>query len=97
MNDGRSSSVSDRMRRQLDRSEASPPSTMEVVAPAHLPSSKPFPRRITLDLTDDDHRALKQAALDSRVPMADLLRVLVRLWRSDPDFAGAAARWFPQQ
>ncbi len=97
MSDGRPSSVSDRMRRQLDRSEASPPPSMLVVEPAQPPGDKLFPRRITLDLTNDDHRALKQAALDSRVPMADLLRVLVRLWRSDPDFAAAAARWFPQQ
>jgi hypothetical protein len=42
---------------------------------------------VTLDLSDDDHLALKLAAAHQRSSMAELLRALVALWRSDPDLA----------
>jgi hypothetical protein len=80
------------MRRQLDRSTLTPDAPRAVGAAAA--ADKPYPRRITLDLTDEDHLALKQAALDNRVTMADLLRALVDLWQSDHAVAEDVARRF---
>lgn len=52
--------------------------TTPLSAPARL---NPHPRRVTLDLTEEDHRALRIASLDLHIPMAELLRQLVRQWR----------------
>lgn len=49
----------------------------------------PFERRLTLDLTATDHRALKLAAVEADSSMADLLRALISLWQAD---AGLAQR-----
>jgi hypothetical protein len=92
MPDAQSSSVSDRMRRQLDRPKLPPTAPRPV--DAETAGGRPYPRRITLDLTDEDHLALKQAALDNRVTMADLLRALVDLWQSDHAVAEDVARRF---
>ena len=46
-----------------------------------------FDRRVTLDLTREDHRALKMAALEADTTMAELLRALVALWRQDSHLA----------
>ncbi len=46
-----------------------------------------YTHRVTLDLVDEDHRALKLASVDQGRPMAELLRGLVALWREDPDLA----------
>ncbi len=50
-------------------------------------SAVPFERRVTLDLTREDHRALKTAAVEADTSMAGLLRALVGLWRDDPQLA----------
>ncbi len=50
-----------------------------------------YPRRITLDLTVDDHHALLGARYADRVPMADRLRALISLWREDPALAEAVS------
>ncbi len=58
-------------------------------APADSPTFRAAPpayeRRVTLDLTPDDHRALKVAAVEQDTTMADLLRALIALWREDPE------------
>jgi hypothetical protein len=46
-------------------------------------ASNHFDKRVTLDLTAQDHRALRQAALDDGATMADILRALVALFRED--------------
>lgn len=46
-----------------------------------------FGRRITLDLTDEDHQALKRAALEQRTTMANLLRSMVGIYLGDPKVA----------
>ena len=46
-----------------------------------------FERRVTLDLTNEDHRALKRAALDADTTLASLLRTLVAFWREDEALA----------
>lgn len=46
-----------------------------------------FGRRVTLDLTDEDHQALKLRALEQRTNMATLLRSMVRLYLEDPKVA----------
>lgn len=50
-----------------------------------------YPKRITLDLTVDDHHALLGARYADRVPMADRLRALISLWREDPALAEAVS------
>jgi len=56
---------------------ASPPRTYEA--------------RVTLDLTVEDRRELKIAAIDEGVHMSDLLRALVALWHDDPTLRRKAA------
>jgi hypothetical protein len=46
-----------------------------------------YTHRVTLDLVDEDHRALKLASVEHGRPMAELLRGLVALWRNDPELA----------
>jgi len=41
-------------------------------------------RRVTLDLTEEHHRALKQVALDEDLTQAALLRAATALLISDP-------------
>ena len=50
-----------------------------------------YPKRITLDLTVDDHHALQGARYADRVLMADRLRALISLWREDPALAEAVS------
>ncbi len=50
-----------------------------------------YPKRITLDLTVEDHHALLGARYADRVPMADRLRALISLWRQDPALAEAVS------
>lgn len=69
-------------------------------APEHAPAPfrsapSPHPRRLTLDLSDDDHRAVKDGAYDHRTSMAELLRALVALWREDPEVAARVKARFP--
>ena len=86
------SDLKDRMSKQVAARAATPPTpvTAAVIAPTPVvapfkEAPKPYPRRITLDLTNEDHRALKQAALDGNTTVADLLRSLVSAWRVDGD------------
>lgn len=46
-----------------------------------------YTHRVTLDLVDEDHRALKLASVEHGRPMAELLRGLIALWREDPELA----------
>lgn len=42
-----------------------------------------FVKRVTLDLTAEDHRTLKRAALDEDVAMAEVLRTLLGVYFGD--------------
>lgn len=65
---------------------AAPKSESGATAPFR--SANPtYTRRVTLDLVDEDHRALKLAGVEHGRPMAGLLRALVALWREDPELA----------
>jgi len=59
--------------------------------PGQLRYPRGYPKRITLDLTVEDHHALLGARYADRVPMADRLRALVSLWREDPSLAEAVS------
>jgi len=52
--------------------------------PSASAGSNRFEKRVTLDLTAEDHRALRRAALDEGATMAALLRALVALFREEP-------------
>jgi hypothetical protein len=81
------SELSDRMRRQLvGKPNGTDPAQPFVAAP------RTYERRITLDLTAEDHQALKLAAVQQHTTMADLLRALVALWRDDPVVAERIAK-----
>ena len=54
-------------------------------------ASPRYPKRLTLDLSQDDHDALMGARYADRVPMADRIRPLVSLWREDPQLAEAVS------
>jgi hypothetical protein len=54
-------------------------------------ASPRYPKRLTLDLSQDDHDALMGARYADRVPMADRIRALVSLWREDPQLAHAVS------
>jgi len=60
-------------------------------APGQLRYPLGYPKRITLDLTVNDHHALLGARYADRVPMADRLRALISLWRQDPALAEAVS------
>jgi hypothetical protein len=83
------SDLKDRMQRQLRRPSTnlgeSPPDVGE--SSSDVGGNRPYAHRVTLDLTAEDHRALKVAAAETDVPMADRLRALVALWREDPSVA----------
>lgn len=51
-----------------------------------------YAKRLTLDLSAEDHRTLKLAALDTDAPMTDLLRGFIGLIRLRPELAAEAAR-----
>lgn len=53
--------------------------------------SQRYPKRLTLDLSQDDHDALMGARYADRVPMADRIRAMVSLWRENPDLAQAVS------
>jgi hypothetical protein len=59
-------------------------SSEDSTSPGQLRYPRGYPKRITLDLTVEDHHALLGARYADRVPMADRLRALVSLWREDP-------------
>jgi hypothetical protein len=45
-----------------------------------------------MDLDTDGYEALREAAYFKRVPMADIMRTLVRLWQTDRELAAAVDR-----
>jgi predicted DNA binding CopG/RHH family protein len=54
--------------------------TRSVEAEAQLdvePASKPKMKRLTLDITEELHKAIKLKSVQEGVPMADLLRILL--------------------
>ncbi len=66
-----------------------PPSVPFATAP------KAFAKRLTLDLTEADHRALKILAAEHGASMVDLLRGALRLVVDQPAIAEAAIRTKP--
>ena len=68
-----------------------PDSSDTVKTPGQLRYPLGYPKRVTLDLTVDDHNALLGARYADRVPMADRLRALISLWRQDPALAEAVS------
>ncbi len=50
-----------------------------------------YPKRISLDVTEDDYHALQGARYADRVPMADRIRALLSLWQEDPALAEAVS------
>jgi hypothetical protein len=49
-------------------------------------------KRLTLDLTREEHRALKLLSVEHEVPMADLLRGAIAELREDPVLLGRVTR-----
>lgn len=49
-------------------------------------------KRLTLDLTREEHRALKLLSVEHEVPMADLLRGAIAELRHDPLLLDRATR-----
>ena len=54
-------------------------------------SDKTPPKRLTLDLTPELHRALKVRAVDLDVPMSELLRALIEQALSKPSMLSLLA------
>ncbi len=83
--------MSDDMRARMLRTvtgptpQAQPMPSAGDVTPGAVAAARPnpYPRRVTLDLSEEDHRALRLASLDLHVPMTQLLRELVRQWREN--------------
>lgn len=68
------------------------PATASPAAQAAFAAPPPaYAKRLTLDLTAEDHRSLKLAALDADAAMTDLLRGFVALLRERPALAAEAA------
>jgi len=55
-------------------------------------AGKLYPRRVALDLTDDQLRALQLAHVDDGIPITTRVRALVVLWLSQPELAAEAAK-----
>lgn len=70
------------------KAEASTEATIER---ANRSAGKPYPRRVALDLTDDQLRALQLAHVDDGIPITTRVRALVVLWASRPELAAEAA------
>lgn len=51
--------------------------------PATVPSGPTYPKRMTLPLTVEDHRALRVAHLDDGVEATARLRAMLALWQQD--------------
>lgn len=77
-----SDQLQDRMRKLTATKRAPDPGVADG-APAFVRPPKPFPHRVTLDLSPEDFEALRSWAHRDRLPMAELLRALVGICRSD--------------
>jgi hypothetical protein len=49
---------------------------------------------VTLDLTDADYDALPEGAYHDRTSIAEILRCLIELWRTDPKRAAAVTQHY---
>lgn len=56
--------------------------TSEPATPFRKPPAA-YPRKTTVDFSDEDHRALRIATAEDRIPIAERIRALVRLWQED--------------
>lgn len=81
------STLKDRMARQL----AERPKETFTSAPST------YGKRLTLDLTADDHQALKVGAAQATTTMAGVLRALLALWRDDPELARRVKEYLVNQ
>jgi len=63
----------------------------EAIQRANRSAGKPYPRRVALDLTDDQLRALQLAHVDDSIPITTRVRALVTIWMSRPELAVEAA------
>jgi len=66
-------------------------STEATIQRSNRSAGKPYPRRVALDLTDDQLRALQLAHVDDGIPITTRVRALVVLWLSRPELAVEAA------
>jgi hypothetical protein len=62
----------------------------EAIQRANRSVSKPYPRRVALDLTDEQLRALQLAHVEDGIPITTRVRALVLLWMSRPELAAEA-------
>lgn len=86
-----SDQLQDRMRKLAGPKQASSSSGTSNPAPTptFVRPPKPFPHRVTLDLSEDDFDALRTWAHGQRLPMAELLRGLVGICRADEQLEAA--------
>jgi len=66
-------------------------STEATIQRSNRAAGKPYPRRVALDLTDDQLRALQLAHVDDGIPITTRVRALVVLWSARPELAAEAA------
>ncbi|MEE9415891.1 MAG: hypothetical protein V3V01_11440 [Acidimicrobiales bacterium] len=52
--------------------------------------TKRYPRRVTLDLTDEQYEWLRSAAFEARTPMSGIVRALVEMSSTKKKLAGRA-------
>lgn len=79
------SDLASRMAKQVQKPKAAKSLAKKAAPFQEAPPA--YGRRITLDLTDEDHQALKLAALEQRTTMANLLRSMVGIYLGDPKVA----------
>lgn len=70
----------------VDESFRATASVDPIVAPRSARRATPR-QKVTMDLDADGYEALREAAYLKRVPMADIMRTLVRLWQTDNTLA----------
>ncbi len=63
----------------------------EIASSASPHARSGYPKRLTLDLSEDDHNALLGGRHADRVPMADQMRAVVSLWQENPALAEAVS------
>jgi hypothetical protein len=81
------STLKDRMARQLKER----PKEVFTAPPAT------YGKRLTLDLTVEDHQALKIGAAEATATMAGVLRALLALWRDDAELARRVREYLAKQ
>ena len=56
---------------------SSPSVSQEKTTPESVSQTKPKMKRLTIDVTEELHRAIKMKAVEAGTPMADMLRSLL--------------------